>query len=174
LRGDIVLGPKGLSPAQQAAAASQLATIDATVNIIERMMPNLGILDSAIDAGKIAIATDPGTGELLLSRLASLTPDEQKFAGDFASLMEHINVLRAPLGATGFRSRESFEALQAQRGRLLANPGVTRQTLGNTLTILRQLQSLKRKMAGSYAQSVEGTSAAKDPVDSLIDKILSK
>jgi hypothetical protein len=80
-------------------------------------------------------------------------------AGDIRSLREHINVLREPLGATGFRSQESYENLIAQSVDALSNPDITIQTSQNTLKILRQLQSLSNDIIDERLIDVGGGSA---------------
>jgi hypothetical protein len=49
------------------------------------------------------------------------------------NLSEHIQVIRTPLGAAGFRSLEAFWALQEQYGDLFMNPRITTMVMRNTL-----------------------------------------
>jgi hypothetical protein len=140
--GDPISAPgfieKGLTPKEATDYTAKLRNIENTLDLANRVSAGLPILNSLIDAKKIELQADPKQGfvKALINRTVPLSPQEAELAGDFTSLMEHINTLRAPLGATGFRSEEAFEALQAQRGSLMANPEVTRAVLRNTIRAL--------------------------------------
>lgn len=129
---------KGLTPKEATDYTAKLRNIENTLDLANRVSAGLPLLNSLIDAKKIELQADPKQGfiKALINRSVPLSPQEAELAGDFTSLMEHINTLRAPLGATGFRSEEAFEALQAQRGSLMANPEVTRTVLRNTIRAL--------------------------------------
>ncbi len=62
--------------------------------------------------------------------------EEKKFAGLSNSLQEHIQKLREPLGATGFRSFEAFQNLMTQGGNLLAAPETNKAVVTASLKSL--------------------------------------
>jgi hypothetical protein len=125
--------------------------IDRTQSVLKR----LPLLNNLLDAGKINLELDTqGFLKAVLNRSVSMTPEEEQLAGDFRTLTEDINLLRGPLGATGFRGPEAFAALQAQRGQLMARPGITAQVLTNTLRALRAQQApLAKRFKGGDVQS---------------------
>lgn len=139
------VGAKSLSLGQKQKLDEQSAALGTAIDIANDVRKDLPTLNSLISAGKIKVSTNPGTGHLLISRLMSLTPEEERLAGNMQSLSEHINTLRGPLGATGFRGAEAWAALQAQRGNLLANPGITAQVLQNTIKSLNKIKASKDK-----------------------------
>jgi len=115
-----------------------MGALDNTLDLAKKVQKNLNLVSSIFDAKIIDLQTDPSTGIIhsIINRSVKLTPQQAEMAGDVASLMEHINTLRGPLGATGFRGGEAWSALQAQRGNLMANPAVTKRVLANTITAL--------------------------------------
>lgn len=150
-KGSIVAGGHPLTPEQVITNGQRLGALDNTIEILQRVQKGMPMLNSLIDAGKIQMQIDPNQGifKAFVNRAVPMSPEEAQMAGDMASLMEHINTLRGPLGATGFRGEDAFNALQAQRGQLMANPAVTSQVLANTLKALNRTrapiaQGLKR------------------------------
>lgn len=139
-RGAIIAGGRPLTPEQVITNGQKLGALDSTIELVQRVQKNMGLLGNLIDAKKIEMQIDPHQGifKAAVNRAVPMSPEEAQLAGDFASLMEHINTLRGPLGATGFRGEEAFSALQAQRGQLMANPAVTSQVLANTLKALNR------------------------------------
>ena len=126
----------------------QNVTLDQTNQIIDRLRTSKAQFANLLDAGLITLAVDPKSGVLSVVASRNLTPEQQKVAGDWQSLSEHINILRQPLGGTGFRSEEAWQALQAQRGRLTQAPGIIDQTLNNTQKILNGIRLSNRKLLG--------------------------
>lgn len=142
-KGSIVAGGRPLTPEQVITNGQKLGALDNTIEILQRVQKGMPMLNSLIDAGKIQMQIDPNQGifKAFVNRAVPMSPEEAQMAGDMASLMEHINTLRGPLGATGFRGEDAFNALQAQRGQLMANPAVTSQVLANTLKALNRTRS---------------------------------
>jgi len=133
-----VVGGRPLPEATKEKMDSQLQAIDNTMGLLQRVQQNSAVLNSLVSAGKIQLATSPEGVAQVISRGMPLNDKEAQMAADMQSLAEHINTLRGPLGATGFRGHEAFGALQSQRGQLLQNPKVTAAILNNTLTSLNQ------------------------------------
>jgi hypothetical protein len=129
-----------------------------TAQRAENVYEHADMLNSLITAGKISFATendhDPsGLMKLLVSRATNMTPEEEAIAADMKSLAEDINTLRGPLGATGFRGADAFAALQAQRGNLMARPGVTKGVLKNSLeNMVRQMAVQHRALSTAGIQ----------------------
>lgn len=116
-------------PAMAKSIKESFVARDSAIGLIDDVMKNIDVFDSLLSSGKIQLASEPQTGRLLLTRVAGLTDKEAKVAGDFMQLTEHANLLRGPLGATGFRGQEAWAALQAQRGQPIADPRITKQVL---------------------------------------------
>ena len=147
-------------PALQRTIQEQFVARNSAIGLIDDVLANKQVLSSMLGAGKIAIASNPD-GSGALQRLMPLTDPESKVAGDFLQLIEHANLLRGPLGATGFRGREAWGALQAQRGRPLGDPRITEQTLKGMRDRLVGLNT-----ADKYVLSGQGmTTAAADPYE---------
>jgi hypothetical protein len=87
----------------------------------------------------------------------ALTPEESTFAANFQNMTEDINLLRAPLGATGFRSEQAFEALQAQRGRLTQNPDVFKKVLEGTIASMESLRQANKDALEQAQPAAQGT-----------------
>lgn len=158
-QGGQVIGVKPLTPYQQMEAGGKLGAFDNTISLVHDVQQRLPILNDMISAGKISLAADPkdpGIIRTVLNRTVPLTPNEAKLAADFISLTEHINTLRGPLGATGFRGAEAFSALQAQRGQILANPEVTKNLLTQTEKALTTQRTNVAKALGPAATAPEG------------------
>jgi hypothetical protein len=125
----------------------------------------LHLLDSMMESGKLNLELDSnGLVRALVNRALPLTPAEAEFIGDFRTMMEDINLLRGPMGATGFRGPEAWAALQAQRGQLLAHPEVTRQVLKNSIAALKnQQQPLDKSFGQAAGQSAPTRVRVYDP-----------
>lgn len=130
--------PKGFTPEQSLSNEQKLKQYGIAIDRIKNVMNSLPILNSIIDAGKLSMqmSTD-GFLKAVVNRDMKLTPAEANLVGDMQTLTEDINLLRGPLGATGFRGPEAFSALQAQKGQLLARPDVTKRVLANTLQAMQ-------------------------------------
>jgi hypothetical protein len=145
-----------LTDLQKEKLVSSVAAFDNTIDLTRYVLKNSNLLDSLITAGKIKLAVSPDTGKLILSRMMSLTPQEAEFAGKFQSLSEHINTLRLPLGAQGFRSEQAWDALQSMRSNLLANPEISRTVMRTTLqALLGQKSAAYISIAKSEARPFE-------------------
>lgn len=115
-------------PGMQQKIQESFVARNSAIDLIDDIMANKKVLDSLLSAGKIAVASNPD-GSGVLQRTADLNDQEARVAGDFSQLIEHANLLRGPLGATGFRGREAWGALQAQRGKPLGDTRITSQVL---------------------------------------------
>ena len=153
--------PKPFTPEQVLKGQQQLGQYNMAIGRIQDIQSQLPILNSMIESGKLSIETDSsGLLRSILNRAMPMTPAEAKFVGNFRTMMEDINLLRGPMGATGFRGPEAWAALQAQRGQLLAKPEITKQVLTNTLTALKaQQQPLAQRFSGQT-----GTPGSVNPV----------
>lgn len=141
-----------IPPAMQQKVQEGFVARNSAISIIDDIMKNRSVLDSLLSSGKIAIASNPdGTG--VLSRAAALTDQEAKVAGDFQQLIEHANLLRGPLGATGFRGKEAWGALQAQRGRPMADPRITAQVMMGMRSRLVGLNSADKMVLGGQGMT---------------------
>lgn len=146
------VGARALTPAQvmttsQKAEAYQ-NTIDRITGVLSRF-DSIPDMKSFVKRAGIAIQTDPnGIAKMIYANNAPLSDDEAKFASDYTSLGEDVNVLRDIYSATGFRGPEAFKALMGQRGNLLSNPKVFKGTLTNTLqSIVTQMAPLAKQLA---------------------------
>jgi hypothetical protein len=154
----ITVGGKGLTQQQLETSEKHLGAMDNTIDILKRVQKNLGLVSSVISAKKIEYQTDPDTGFLkaVRNRFIPMTPEEEDLAADLISASEHINVLRDPLGATGFRGIDAFQKLLAQGGNIMARPEVTRRVLENSLTALNtQREILSRYIERSRPKDKE-------------------
>jgi len=149
-----------IPPAMQQKIQEGFVARNSAIDLIDDIMANQKVLNSLLSSGKIAIASDPD-GNGVLSRGMDLTDQEARVAGDFQQLIEHANLLRGPLGATGFRGKEAWGALQAQRGRPLADPRITTQVMTGMRSRLVGLNSADKLVLGG--QGMGG--AAADPYE---------
>lgn len=117
-----------IPPAMQQKVQESFVARNSAIDIIDDIQRNKAVFNSLLSSGKIAVASD-SDGNGILQRAAGLNDQEARVAGDFDQLIEHVNLLRGPLGATGFRSKEAWGALQAQRGKVLGDPRITDQVL---------------------------------------------
>lgn len=144
-----IVGGKSMSPKELEAARQQYRLLENTQDLVSRIHDKVPMLENLITAGKIKFATAhdndaSGVGRLLLTRAGGLTKDEEGLAADMISMTENINLLRGPLGATGFRGPEAFQALIGQAaGSPLREPGITRAILRNTMNHLLSNYSAK-------------------------------
>jgi hypothetical protein len=146
-----VVGWRPLPEASRANLEMRKQAVGNSIPMVTRILANSKVLDSLISAGKIQMAISPNSElSVALSRGVPWTAEEVQLAADMQGLAEHINTLRSYLGAQGFRSREAFGALQAQRGNLLANPAITRAVMLNTM---RALLSQNMAVDKTFARS---------------------
>lgn len=130
-------------------ATRSVTPLNEAIRAVNTILGHGNMLNDLLKAAKIEITIDPqGTMQSLLARGVSLNDQESEVASAFAVLTEHINLLRQPLGAQGFRGPEAFARLQAQRGIPLANPRVTLRVLDYTLRNLEGLQRANKRILG--------------------------
>lgn len=154
----------GLEPSQPVPPALQqkiqqgFVARNSAIGLIDDIMKNSQVLDSLISAGKIAIGADQD-GNGILTRAAALNDREAQVAGDFGQLVEHANLLRGPLGATGFRGQEAWNALQMQRGKIMSDPRITRQLLTGMRERLVGLNNADKMIVEGQGRSGTGGEA---------------
>jgi hypothetical protein len=130
-------------------AGTNAVAVNSAIGAIDTIEKNADVLTNLLKASKIDLTIDPqGKVQSLISRGVTLTPQESAVATAFAALTEHVNLLRGPLGAQGFRGPEAFARLQAQRGNPLANPSVTLGVLNYTKRNLQGFQKVNERMLG--------------------------
>ena len=165
-----------LTPEEHLKAEQMYGQYDLARERAQSVMSNIHLLDSLIDSGKMQLTLNStSSGNVLsslLSRGMTLTPSERSMVTNFNSLLESVNLIRGPLGATGFRGPEAFAALQSQKGNLLARPDITRGVLDNFVQELQnQLGPLAEKLhknnrANSTAPKVVNSKAEYDSLPS--------
>lgn len=136
-------------------------TIDRTMGIMDAINdPSFGFNDF-LKRAKIAIDSNPTTPiAVIIANMAKVSPKEAKFVADFTSLAEDINVLRSTYGATGFRGAEAFSVLLGQRGNIMGNPAIFKETLKNTLqSVVSQFEPIAQGLSrsGEFRQVTPGT-----------------
>lgn len=138
---------KGLNPKQQMDIEQKAGALDNTIEIGRRIQADLPMLANVLTAKKIQFETEPTTGFIhgIINRSLPMSPQEAQAAGDLQSMAEHINTLRGPLGATGFRGADAFKNLLAQGGSAMQNPEVTGRVLENTLKALETQRGIYAK-----------------------------
>lgn len=138
---------KPLTAEQTLKGNQQYEQYHTAIDRANRVLKNIHLLDSLVDSGKLELQLHDGILTNILSRGVHLTPAEAQLATDFNSLRESVNLIRGPLGATGFRGPEAFAALQSQRGKLLGNPQITKGALQTFITELQnQVKPLAEKL----------------------------
>lgn len=162
-----VIGHKSLSPEDQAKNTQNMGQVSNTIDIVHQVQSRIPLLAGLIDAGKITLQTHDGLLQAIVNRNVPMTPEEDKLAGDMKTLTEDINLLRGPLGATGFRGAEAFAALQAQAGSLMQRPEVTMRTLSNTLRALETQQEFWKKNPQYGVQVTPSTPIPDNPGGTL-------
>jgi hypothetical protein len=151
-----VLGTKGLNPNQYEKMREGLVAVDRTRDLMKTVLANGDVFESAWSAGKIALAISP-SGFAAFSRSQDLSPQEEKVATAMQLLAEHINTMRGPLQATGFRGHEAFEILQMLHGKPLQRPGIIKGALTHSLETLDQLSKVKAHALGLDKESKDET-----------------
>lgn len=144
---------KPLTPLQQVTSEQKLAQYNMAIDRAQRVIQNSHLLDSMLESGKMQLQLHDGILASIINRNVSLTPAEAQMVTDFNSLRESVNLVRGPLGATGFRGPEAFSALQAQRGSLLGRPEITRGILQN---FVKELQNQSAPLAKKLRQPDSG------------------
>jgi hypothetical protein len=151
---------KSLTPLQTLTETQKYEQLNTAVERAKRVLENSHLLDSMIESGKLELQLHDGLLANVLSRGFKLTPQEAQLATDFNSLRESVNLVRGALGATGFRGPEAFAALQAQRGKLMGNPQVTRGALS---TLIKELQNQSQPIARKLRLGAQAPPPASDP-----------
>jgi len=141
--------PPQISPGTKVTLATKRAGLQNTLDLLDKVEPDLDLIKNIPGASLVDLAQSPDTFKGLVSRsLRTLThpflskDDEariDRLSGNLRSLMEGVNVIRQPLGATGFRGEEGWNALQGQAIRAIALPGVNKQVLDNTRGLVQGL-----------------------------------
>jgi hypothetical protein len=155
-----------------------------TLELLEKAYDYSDVLDNPKDALKMKFLVSFSPWEEFTGRmLFKLSDRELEFAKAYYGLREHIQKMRGPLGAAGFRSVEAFESLQAQRGSILGNPQITKGVLQNsmktfltlwgpdehTISIARR----KANIANPIAQRLYGKAYAQEtPEDVELEMLL--
>ena len=146
--------PNQLAPAVENTLTQQADALQNTVNIIEQIRPDLDLLKTLPTASLTELAQSPNTVEGALTRWFGVFQSKEdkmrveRLAGNLRSLQESINTIRKPLGATGFRGKEGWDALQNQTVRTMAAPGVNAQVLNNTERFAQSLLNSTNKILG--------------------------
>lgn len=144
--------------------------INKTVEIIQGLHNDIGILSNPAVAKAIMMQADTRTGDIMTylsgRYLQTLDPETKAKAETMAArvqgAMEHINTIRTALKATGFRGEDAFAAMiaQAGAGRLLQNPEVLRHTLETTLSTLKgQQNTIQATLRGGKPGASGGVTA---------------
>jgi hypothetical protein len=163
---------KPFTPEQKMKGEQQLGQYNLAIDRMESLRKQVPVLlSSMLESGKLSLELDStGLIKALVNRSMTMTPAESRFVGDFRTMMEDINLLRGPMGATGFRGPEAWAALQAQRGQLLAHPEVTEQVLDNSIRALKAQQGPLAQRFGPRGQQgggQQGGGSPKGPAGSL-------
>ena len=154
--------PTTLSPDKRMQDQTKLGIYDVALGRMQAIKSDLPLLNNLLDAGKLTLETDSdGFIRAAINRVLPMTPEESRLVSNFRSMMEDINLLRGPLGGTGFRGPEAWKALQAQRGQLMARPEITAGVLDNSLAAM---QKLRDPLAKTLSVSMPGQGGQSGPV----------
>lgn len=157
--GTRVIGFKGLSELQRYKLEQNLNSVDTTVGLVDDILAKKDVFNSLWSSGKVALAVNPNTLWHTFSRATDLTPEETEVAVKWQQMQEHINILREPLMAAGFRGQEAWGALQALHGQVMADPKVTVGVLQDVRKLMTKIGDTNRKYltgAGDYDVSGGG------------------
>jgi hypothetical protein len=100
-------------------------------------------------------------GRILAQRLS---PEQKRVVADIQNLQEHVNTIREPLGATGFRGAEPYDNLLGQVVTVLQDPEIAIGAMQNTETLLKKLLDDTNKiMRGEYAEAAGAGATGGDP-----------
>lgn len=143
-----------LSAIQRKDIEASVGAIGNTIDIANRIHDHIDLLNSLIDAKKIQIQIQPdGLIKQVVARNVPLTDEETQMAADMQSIEEHINTLRGPLQATGFRGPQAWGALQGQAGNLSGSPEVSKLILESTIKALKTQQHIANKSLGKESDN---------------------
>lgn len=157
--GSHTIGHKPVPPELADKIQQQAQMRQSAIGLIDDITRNKGVLDSMLAAGKVALAVN-SDGTWSVTRAENLTDQEAQVAGDFRQLIEHANLLRGPLGATGFRGQQAWDALQAQRGQPFDDPRITAQVMEGMRSRLVVLNKADQKVLqgqGTNQEALEPT-----------------
>lgn len=132
--------PTQLNPATEDKLATTADALNMAIDTIDRIKPQLPLLKSLPAAALVDLAQHSDTAAQVLTRMfPGKSQQVEQLAGDLRTLQEQVNIVRQPLGATGFRGKEGWEALQMQTIKALGNPNINAVTLNNTETTMKAL-----------------------------------
>lgn len=132
--------PNNLNAAAENKLATTADALNMAIDTIDRIKPQLPLLKSLPAAAMVDLAQHSDTMAQVLTRMfPGKSQQVEQLAGDLRTLQEQVNIVRQPLGATGFRGKEGWEALQMQTIKALGNPNINAVTLNNTETTMKAL-----------------------------------
>ena len=141
--------PAQLNPAVEDRLMQRADALDIALDTIERIKPNLDLLKSLPNASLVELSQHSDTLAQALSRyFPNQSEKTLQLAGDLRSLKEQVNIIRGPLGATGFRGKEGWDALQMQTVRAMGNPAINAATLGVTEATMKKLRDSTLQILG--------------------------
>jgi hypothetical protein len=165
--------PNQLGTALEDKLEQRADALTQTSYLIDQVIPDLDLIKTLPKATLIELAQSPGTVENVLYRYGGLfmsTKEKarvERLVGNLRSLQESVNTIRGPLGATGFRGREGWQALQSQTVRAMSTPGINAQTLGNTKKLVDSLLGSTQDILGGG----DGSGGSSD-LDKALDDLL--
>jgi len=144
-----------LTPQQMEKTQNSSNVMGTTSSMLSDLLApeSIAAINSLSNRLRIKMATSSSSAaQLISSTLSGLDPfisdTERKvvdlFSGIKNNLKEHIQVMRTPLGAAGFRSLEAFFSLQAQAGDMLSRPEITKIVMENSLKTVLTIQAAYR------------------------------
>lgn len=164
------------SPALTAGLVDKLTqrktALDNTIRIMDDIEKDADLLQKLPGASLTDLAENPGS----ISRLAGFFTSAadktriDRLAGNIRSLQEHINVMRSPLGATGFRGEQGWQALQSQGVRIMGEPGVNKQVLENSKRVLSSLSDATDRILNGKPLPGTSTGEASPAADDYMKK----
>lgn len=164
-----------LPPQLSAAVADKLeqrvGALDDSISILKDIQQDSDLLEKLPKASLVQLAQSSERVPQILSRFAGLFQSDAdklriaRLAGNLRSFEERINVIRGPLGASGFKGPEGWAALQAQAVQALSTPGVNLQVLKNTMQLLTRLRDKTNEALSGEA------AAPDDDIQQILDKL---
>ena len=101
--------PSQLNPATENKLATTADALSMAIDTIERIKPKLGLLKSLPNAAFVEMAQHPDSiSQFLTTLFPGRSKEVKELAGDLRTLQEQVNIIRQPLGATGFRGKEGL------------------------------------------------------------------
>lgn len=147
--------PAPMSYIQAAKNDSQIQTFNTTAEFLSELSDakNIAILRNPAYAYLVKMAVSTSTAEQFIASMAlyaNVVPPEAQeafriFVSARKSIKEHIQTIRSPLGAAGFRSLEAFNALQEQAGMIMGDPRITQMVIQNTMRTVLALRAVHER-----------------------------